>query len=198
MKKLLLIGLLLVIAGCGIKTHIDSNKSPDFSEKITKLYILVKQSDSSKPFLYPFVTNFETELTAKGIAFEEYYMDPLSLESEEDIQKKIQDYGPNTVMIISQSESRITHSSHTNSGFGSGFNNGYGGFGGSSSGRTISGGTFDIKIFKPAGKNPVWRANLSADTPSGIKKAVKKANEIFIEKLISDKLIDGPALNQSK
>ena len=185
----------LVITGCGRTiVKIDSNKEPDFSGKISKLYILIKQTDNAKPFLYPFITRFETYLTSKNIAFQEYYLEQLSLETDENVQKRIDAYGPNTVMIVSQDQSRITHS-YSNNGFaGSGGYNSVGFGGNAGNMRRITGGTFDIKLFIPKSKNPVWRASLRADSPKGIKRAVTEATEKFINKLIADNLLEGPLL----
>ena len=77
-------------------------------------------------------------------------------------------------MMINQTESRQTIN---NNGFGWG-NTGLN-----------TGGTFDVKIFQPDSKNPVWRANLKADGQFGLETSAKKAVEKLIEKLIEDKLL---------
>lgn len=200
MKYTLCTALAFLIISCGVKINIESNKAPDFSEKITKLYILIKETDNAKAFMYPFFKGFEAHLAEKNIPFQEYFQDALSLETDEDVDKKIQEYGPNLIMVISQSQSIITHSSSYNSGFNNGgfksggFKSGgfgYNSYGGGTTGRKITGGIFDIKLYKPGVKNPVWRGSLKVNGASGIKKAGMKAYDVFIQKLIEDQLLDG-------
>lgn len=179
MKKLLIIVTLFLATSC-VTSKITSNKSTDFNDKISKLYIVVKGTDSAEPFFESFTAELGNSLTQKGIESKVKYYDPLSLESENDANQNITDYKPNLVMIINQTESRQT----MNSGFNNGFGNAGWGYGNSN-----TGGTFDVKIFQPNSKTPVWRANLKADGQFGLKSAAKKACETLIEKLIEDKLL---------
>ncbi|KAB8151519.1 hypothetical protein EZY14_018535 [Kordia sp. TARA_039_SRF] len=170
MKKIFPFVLLLLLTSC-VSSNIRSNKSPDFNEKIAKLFVLGKVVDNAKFFYGSLATNFVASLKERGIEVKTYYVDPLSLESDEDIAKRIEIYNPNLVMIISQTESRVT-----TDGFG---------FKGE-----VTGGTFDIKIFQPNSKNPVWRANLTADSTLNLKDAAKRANKRLVEKLIEDGLLE--------
>jgi hypothetical protein len=173
MKKIFLSVTLLVLTSC-VTSKITSNKSPNFNEKIEKLFIMVKGSDSAKPFFQSFVVEFRKKLNEKNIESKSHYFSPLSLESESEIDEKISNYKPKLIMMINQTESRQTIN---NNGFGWG-NTGMN-----------TGGTFDVKIFQPNSKNPVWRANLKADGQFGLKTSAKKAVEKLIEKLIEDKLL---------
>jgi|TARA_B110000977_G_scaffold84987_1_gene113487 hypothetical protein len=173
MKKIFLSVILLVLTSC-VTSKITSNKSPNFNEKIEKLFIMVKGSDSTKPFFQSFVVEFRKNLNEKNIESKSHYFSPLSLESENEIDEKISNYNPKLIMMINQTESRQTIN---NNGFGWG-NTGLN-----------TGGTFDVKIFQPDSKNPVWRANLKADGQFGLETSAKKAVEKLIEKLIEDKLL---------
>tara|TARA_R110002167_G_scaffold177533_1_gene377330 strand:- start:80 stop:619 length:540 start_codon:yes stop_codon:yes gene_type:complete len=179
MKKIYLIGILILLSSC-VTSKITSNKLPGFDEKISKLFILVKGSDSSKSFFQSFVFSLRKELNEKNVELRSHYFSPLSLETENDVEIKISDFGPNLIMSINQTESRQTINTNGfgNNAFGWGFNNGYN-----------SGGTFDVKIFQPNSKKPVWRANLKADGQMGLEGAAEKAVEKLIEKLIEDKLL---------
>ncbi len=168
MKKTLIIGLLFFATSC-VTSKITSNKSSDFNKKIGKLYVLVKGTDSAKPFFESFTNELSASLNAKSIESEVKYLDQLSLESENEINQAISDYGGNLLMVINQTESRQT------------INNNYGAYN--------TGGTFDVKIFQPNSENPVWRANLKADGQFGLKTSAKKACEKLIEKLIEDNLL---------
>jgi hypothetical protein len=136
---------------------------------------MVKGTDSSKPFFETFTNELSTSLNSKDIESMVKYLDPLSLESEDDINQVISNYGANLLMVINQTESRQT----VNNGFGYGW-----GFGG-----TNTGGTFDVKIFQPNSKSPIWRANLKADGQFGLRTSAKKACEKLIEQLIEDSLL---------
>ena len=173
MKKIYSIGILLLLTSC-VTSKITSNKSPDFNEKIGKLFIMVKGTDSAQSFFNSFTNQFSSSLNQRGIESQTHYFDPLSLESESDINEKISSYNPNLTMVINQTESRQTVNQN-------GFGWGYGG--------TNTGGTFDVRIFQPNSKNPVWRPNLIADGQFGLETSAKKSTEKLIEKLIEDGLL---------
>lgn len=175
MKKTLILGILFFATSC-VTTKITSNKSADFNEKISKLYIIMKGTESVEPFFKSFSSELVNSLTLKGIESKVVLSDPLSLESEIDVNQKIIDYKPNLLMIIQQTESRQT----VNSGFGS---SGWG------YGSSDTGATFDVKFFQPNLKNPIWRGNLKADGQFGLRSSASKACEAFIAKLIEDKLL---------
>jgi hypothetical protein len=180
MKNIFLSLILLVLTSC-VTSKITSNKSPNFNEKIEKLFITVKGSDNTKSFFQSFVVEFRKKLNEKNIKSKSHYFSPLSLESENEIDDKISNYNPKLIMTINQTESRQTINNNNN-GFGWG-NTGWGNTG------LNTGGTFDVKIFQPNSKNPVWRANLKADGQFGLETSAKKAVEKLIEKLIEDKLL---------
>lgn len=173
MRKVFLIGVLLVITSCAT-SKITSNKAPDFNEKITKLFIMIKGTDSAEPFFKLFENQLSNFLNIKEIESKTHYFDPLSLESENDVNEKISDYKPNLIMVINQTESRQIMNSN---GFGWGF------------GPTNIGGTFDIKIFQPNSKNLIWRGNLTADGQFGLETSAIKASDKLIKKLIEDGLL---------
>ena len=173
MRKIIMIGVLFIASSC-VTSKVTSNKSASFNEKIDKLFIMVKGTDSAKTFFNSFTSELTTSLREKGIESNNHYFEPLSLESESDVDIKIQNYNPNLIMIINQTESRQMVNAN---GFGWGY------------GASNTGGTFDVKIFQPNAKNPVWRANLKADGQFGLETSAKKACEKLIEKLIEDKLL---------
>ncbi|MGN7786051.1 hypothetical protein ACTJIJ_16090 [Niabella sp. 22666] len=165
MKKIIFIVSLFLI-GC-VQTQIVSRKADGFTEKISKLYILVRGSDKAHPFFIAFTKSIVDDLSKRNIPSEVYYFDPLSLKTEKDLIERINTFNPNMVMHIDQTESRNTSSSY---GWGS----------------TNTGGTFDVKIFKPDSERPVWRANLQADASLGLETSAKKASQRLREKLIAD------------
>jgi hypothetical protein len=179
MKKIYLIGILILLSSC-VTSKITSNKLSGFDEKISKLFITVKGSDSSKSFFQSFVVSLRKKLKKKNVELRSHYYSPLSLETENDVEIKISDFGPNLIMSINQTESiqTINNSGFGNNTFGWGFNNGYN-----------TGGTFDVKIFQPNSTKPVWRANLKANGQMGLGESAEKAVKKLIEKLIEDNLL---------
>lgn len=155
-------------------SKIASNKAPDFNEKISRLFVTVKGSDSAKAFFERFTTELDTSLDQKGIESKTYYFNPLSLDPEKEIHENISSYKPNLTMTINQTESRHNVNPY-------GFSLGYS--------STNTGATFDVQIFQPNSKTPVWRANLTADSQFGLEISARKACEKLIEKLIEDKLL---------
>lgn len=179
MKKIFIISILLSLLGC-TTSKIVSNKSITFNEKLSQLYIVVNGTDSAEPFFKSFTSELVRSLDQKAVKTIVKYADPLSLESENDFNQVINDYKPKLIMTINQTESRQTMNNGVNSGFG---NFGWG------NGSSTTGGTFDVKIFQPNSKNPVWRANLKADGQFGLESSAKKACEKLIEKLIEDNML---------
>lgn len=171
MKKAVSILALFILTSCGT-SHIASNKSPDFNEKISRLFIMIKGADSSHQFFQRFTGDFNIALEEKGIESETYYFDHLSLDPESDINGKISSYQPNLTMTINQTESRKLVTSH-----------------GFISSTTDTGGSFEVQIFQPNSKKPVWKAYLQADSEFGLEIAAKKACQKLITQLIEDKLL---------
>lgn len=157
-------------SGC-VTSKITSNKSPDFNEKISKVYLLIKGSKGAKEFSYSFKTAFLHALSARGITSDYYVMDELALESDKDINEKILKFNPQVVMVMTQTESE----SYSQNNFGGSHN--------------ISSGVFDIKMMTSESDKPVWRASLEAYGGYGIDMAVKKSVKRLIDKLTIDKLI---------
>jgi len=169
MKKLILVFTVILSAGC-VTTQVTSNKAPGFTEKIDRLYVMVRGSDSAKPFFTSFTNALSLSLKSKGIETEYYYFDPLSLDSDEDIMKKVDEFEANILMVINQTESRNV------------------------SGQwglitTNTGGTFNIRLFEPTSDSPIWRAKLEADASFGLTESAKNASKKLIQKLEVDNLL---------
>jgi hypothetical protein len=160
----------IFLPGC-VTSKIESNKAPDFNEKISKIYLVIKSAKGAKEFSYSFKTAFLHALMEKGVTSDYYIMDELALESDKEINEKISKFNPQLVMTMTQTESK-THSTYN--------------FGGSNN---ISGGIFDIKILMPRSEKPVWRASLEAFGENGIDRAVEKSVKKLIDKMKIDKLI---------
>jgi len=165
-----LLFLIVATSGC-VTSSISSNKSPDFNQKITRLYLVIRSSKGAKEFSYSFKTEFLRTLSSRGIVTDYEVLDELALESDKDLTDKISNFGPQVVMVMNQTESK----SNAGQTFGASHN--------------ISGGTFDIKLLLPASDKPVWRASLDAYGDSGIEAAVDKSVRNLVTKLTEDGLI---------
>ncbi len=158
----------LLFQSC-VSTKIESNKSPDFNQKVSKIYIKVQ--GSSQKYMKQLIDYILPELKSHGIEAATYYYDPLSLDSEKDILEEIKAYNPDVVMSIGQTEKRATS------------NNYYG------THATVTGATLDIKIFIPGKENPVWRASLKTDSDFGVANASESSAKKIINKLKDDGII---------
>lgn len=176
MRKLYSLGILFLFISC-VSSKIISNKSPDFNEKIARLFIKVKGDDKAKPFLDAFAYHLRGHFKEKDIYSKTYYYGKLSLDSESDIKEKIAAYSPNLVLVINQTESKESlHFDYVGrTGYGAYLKN--------------TGGTFDLQIFQPNSESPVWRGNLETEAYLGFEKSAKKASVKLIEKLIEDGLL---------
>lgn len=154
----------LFLSGC-TSSKITSNKSPEFNDKLSKVFLVMRSGTGSKEFAYSFKTAFLRSLESRGIASAYHIYDPLSLESEKQVSEKIEKFNPQALIIINQTESR-------------GYN-----------AKNVIGGVFDIRIMLQNSDAPIWRANLDANGESGIEYAVDKAVKKLIDRLIVDKMI---------
>ena len=153
-----------------ISTKIESNKSPDFNQKISKIYITVK--GSSQKYMKQLTGYILSGLKSHGVEAVVYYYDPLSLDTEKDILEKIKAYNPDLVMSIGQTEKRATSNYY------------YG------TNTTVTGATLDIKLFIPDKENPVWRASLKTDSDLGVVNASESSAKKIISKMKDDGIIN--------
>jgi hypothetical protein len=171
LRLFLFVPLIFVFSASCVTSKISSNKAPDFNEKISKVYFVIKGSKGAKEFSYSFKTAFLHALSARGISSDYYVMDELALESDKDINEKISKFNPQVVIFMTQTEADSYNTYN---------------LGGSNN---ISGGVFDIKIMKPESDRPVWRASLEASGSNDIDMAVQKSVKKLIDQLTIDKLI---------
>jgi hypothetical protein len=151
--------------GC-VAVKIDSNVNPNIDFNVSKIYITTRGSTGSKDFMKAITSYMKVELYKYGVQCSYHYFDPLSLQ-DDDLTEKINDYAPDLIMSIVQTERRIS------SGYVS----------------TETGTTLDIKLFALDQSNPVWRGSLKADANFGIESASQSAAVKIVERLRSDRVI---------
>ncbi|HMV07937.1 MAG TPA: hypothetical protein PK325_03800 [Cyclobacteriaceae bacterium] len=163
--------LLFLVLGC-TSSKIESNKDPQFNQKVSKIFITLRVSEGSWGFFRPFIYDYlQPELKAHKVETIVHNFGPLSLESDKDVVAKIVDYQPDVVMSIVQTERRSTSGTYGNS---------------------ETGATMDIKMFLPKKENPVWRASFKVDANFDVASyaAAKRATVKLIEKMKADGIID--------
>jgi|HubBroStandDraft_6_1064221.scaffolds.fasta_scaffold490038_2 hypothetical protein len=168
---LLLSCYVLLLLGCGPVVHLSANKSPDYNEKLTKVYLLIRSAKGASKFADGFKAGFLSEMTKRNIAADSYVIEPLALEGDKDITARIAQYGPQAVVFMNQTESVSTSGgtfSKTN---------------------PVTSATFDIKILLPGSDKPVWRGNMVASGNSHVTEAVEKAVTTLIRQMATDGLI---------
>jgi len=164
------LGFIITLASSCTTTKIDSNKSPNFNQKVSKIFLTVRGSEGSKEFMKPLTTSLVSELTTHGVECNYYTFDPLSLETDKDLIEKIKIYNPDVVMTVVQTERRVTSGSM---------------------GRAETGATLDIRLFIPNQDNPVWRASVKVDGNFEVAlNPAKQTTAKIIEKLKMDGIID--------
>lgn len=167
---LLLLSLIAIgLSNCTI-ANIESNKSPDFTKKVSRIYLTAKGYASST-YLESMSGHLLNGLKSHGVEGDVYYFNPLSLEKEADvIAEKVKSYRPDVVMSIEQTERRLTSDT--------------------SGGSNESGATLDLKLFVPGRENPVWRAFLHVDGSFWGDIAAKDTAKKIVKKLIADGVIE--------
>jgi hypothetical protein len=160
--------LLMILTSC-VTANITSNKSPDFTQKVQKIFITGRSSEASKAYLQSVVRYTQTYLKAHKVETEFYYFDQLSLVSDSELNDRINQYNPDAVMVINETERRSRQGQFY---------------------QTInSGSTCDIKLFLIGKDNPVWRASLVADGNQGVEEASEQASKYLYDKLKTDGII---------
>jgi hypothetical protein len=168
--NLLLSIVSLYLISCATAS-ITSNKSENLSGPYKKFFILISSSSRAKSFIDGFVENLKIEFAVRNTDLEVYVKQELALETEKDINDKINASTADAILIINQTESMI-----------------YGGVGlGSATGSNS--GTFDLRLFDKTPDNLVWRAQMKAYGDYGISMAIDKATYNLLKKLEQDNII---------
>lgn len=95
----------LILSGCA-SANISSSKSPDFTAKLSKLYLVIKTANGAKEFSYSFKTMFLGEMANCGVVSDYRVYDPLALESEKEVDQKISKFNPQVIILMTQTESK--------------------------------------------------------------------------------------------
>lgn len=167
MKNLLRIAACVLII-CSLQScfsaKIESSKQAGYNEKLYKVYIIVNGAKETKNFSQTFFTGLKAKLREKNIQSNGFLRDPLSLDTEEDVLKKINDYDPQALLVIKQ-----THITYTNG--------------------TVTDAKLDLTLIDGKTQKPVWKGLAKVYGAFGITESAEVAVNNVIKKLQEDKLI---------
>ena len=164
-RPLYLIFILLVMVSLHSCTTVNiiANKQSSYSKKPKKIYIVGNCTKNANVFCTGLINGLKKNLTDRGIVSDGFVSDPLSLETEQDINKKIMMFNPEAVLRIQQT----------------------------SNGTTI--GVFELTLIDSESSKNVWKGELqiSADQYSSIEDEgiIKKAINQLLMQLSHDNII---------
>jgi hypothetical protein len=143
--------------------NIASNKQEGYNKQPKKIYVVVNCDKNTNVFCSGLVNGLKNKFTEKGIQSDSYIHDPLSLQTQEEINKKVTSYGPEAILMIQQ----------TVIGDGRG--------------------TFELTLIDGETNKPVWKSEfeISADSYTSLEDTgvINKGLKILVDKLIQDKII---------
>lgn len=82
--------------------NIESNKLDSYNKQPKKIYIIANFNKDDKIFCSGLVSGLKDSFTKKGVQCDSYLRDALSLETDDDVNRKASNYGPEAVMLIQQ------------------------------------------------------------------------------------------------
>lgn len=131
--------LILILQSC-YSARIVSNKDVNYSKKLKRIYVIVNIPKNVDHFNDRLLTTLINKIKEKGVITDGFARNPLSLETEEDINKKIDQYDPEALMVIKQ-----TYITYMNGGPGAG--------------------VFEITLIAKEAKKPIWKSTLNLQGP---------------------------------
>ena len=167
----LCVGLIIILfSGCATAS-IESGESNNVKGPYDRMFILINGSPRADKFIEGFAEKIKQAITERGTNTEVHVEERLSLETQKEIDDKINAHKADVVLVIKQTEALV---------------DGRLGFG---TGKGSMAGAFDLKLFDKKEKRPIWRANMKAYGEYGISMAIEKTKKKFIALLEQDKII---------
>lgn len=124
----------------------------------------MNNAKETNEFCSVFLARLKRKLLEKGVQSDSYRRNPLSLETEKDIDSKIDNYAPEALMVIQQ---KVIHSTN---------------------GR-VDGGTIEISLIDGETKKTVWKSEFEFYAMVRMTDAVDRSIKKIVNKLIEDKLV---------
>lgn len=165
-KRLLLMQALtaiLLLQSC-VSAKIESNKQANYTKQPKKIFLLINSTRETNLFCKSFTNILSVKLKKRGVENTVYIKNPLTLDTEKDINDKINAYAPEALMIFKQTEMHTTN----------------GGF---------DGAKFEISLIDKDTQTVAWKSVMDIYGTMGIEEATNKAVKTLSEKLAEDKII---------
>jgi len=169
--NLFTIGLFALLFSSCVTSNVLFNNNPDYHTKIKTAFIEVKDVRIGR-FLDGLSLSLITNLKNNDVSIKLLVNDALSLNSEEDIQKQIQDFHPDVLIVIERADTKMGHSKY---------------------GYYYDGGTYLMSIVLPESNKIIWKSSILTSgeqySIGGFKVAIAKTIDKIIEKMKSDQLL---------
>jgi hypothetical protein len=168
--NLLLIGLFAFILSSCATTNVAFNNNPDYHTKIKSAFLQVKDVQLGF-FLNGLTDSLVNNLENNNVKVEITKNDILSLESEKDIQNRLQTFNPDVIILLERVDKNMV-------------SNKYGTF--------YSGGVYSMSIKIPEKDKIIWKASISTGGElrgEGSTKIIKQTIQQIIAKMKTDQLL---------
>ncbi len=168
--NLFVIGLFALFLSSCATTNVAFNNNPDYHTKIKSAFVQVKDVQLGF-FLQGLTDSLVNNLEKNNVKVDIAKMDVLSLESEKDIQNRLQTFNPD-VMILLERVDKVMESGK------------YGTF--------YSGGIYSMSIKIPEKDKTIWKASISTEGElrgEGNTRIIKESIQQIIAKMKADQLL---------
>lgn len=154
---------LLVLTSC-VSVNMTSNKSDGYNKKLSRVYIYYFAAKGVDEYLTKYSNGLTSQFSTLGIQSKSEIRNPLSLDTEEDVATRVNEYKPSHLMLYKIT--RITYS------------NGFAG--------TVD---FEISIIDSATNKVIWKSVMTPSVQMYLRDAVEMSLSKTIDKLKSDGII---------
>src|ERR1700743_3016536 len=93
--------LLFIFQSCST-VNIASNKQEGYNKQPKKIYIVISYDKGANVFCNGLVNGLKNKLKEKGIQTDSHSRDQLSLETEDELAKRVDTFNPEAVLMIQQ------------------------------------------------------------------------------------------------
>ncbi len=164
-SPLLIFAFLLIALQSCVSSKLETNKDAEYTQKPRKIFLVISGSKDAKQFNTQLYNSLVRNFKKRNIVCDGFVRDPLSLQTEQDINNSINNFDPDALMVI-----KMTKVDMMNGGAG--------------------GGTFEISLIENKKKKTVWKGVLDVTGPFNGTDVVNSATKTIIKKLQDDQVID--------
>jgi hypothetical protein len=165
-----LIGLLALVFSSCATTQVAFNNNPDYHTKIKSAFVQVKDVQLGF-FLKGLTDSLVNNLENNNVKVEIAKIDVLSIESEKDIQERLQTFNPDVIILLERVDKNMASSKY---------------------GTFYSGGIYSMSIKIPDKDKTVWKASISTEGElrgDGSTKIIRETIQQIIAKMKTDQLL---------